>query len=238
MAFASNDPLAGLDPFDVFDAEAARLDRFFSTLDDEGWNRPSRCEGWSVRDVLGHLAGEELYNRACLDDDLEGLFAMLRREGVRGGFEEFNEWCVRRRRGLPVDEVLREWRDENGRTRERMRALGRDATLRTSAGPYPVGLQTFHYDSEYATHADDVGVPVSGAEAGERTGWRVRVALFVLSEQGSKAQVEPSAGGIRVSAEGHEATLPEADFVEATVGRPPAGHPLAPQIKAALRCLA
>ncbi|GLX01498.1 maleylpyruvate isomerase family mycothiol-dependent enzyme [Microtetraspora sp. NBRC 16547] len=235
---AISDPLQGLDPFDIFDAEAARLDRFFSTLDDEGWRRPSRCAGWSVRDVLGHLAGEELYNHACLDGDLDSLFATLAREGVGGGYNGFNEWCVQQRRDLPVADVLEEWRGKNAETRARMRALGRDASLTTSAGPYPVGLQTFHYDSEYATHGDDVGAPVSAEEAGARTLWRVRVGLFVLGEQGSGVQAEPSGDHVDVRADGATARLPYAEFVEATVGRLPADHPLDSGIAAALRCLA
>ncbi|WP_067141586.1 maleylpyruvate isomerase family mycothiol-dependent enzyme [Microtetraspora malaysiensis] len=234
----TTDPLRDLDPFDIFDAEAARLDRFFSSLDDEGWRRPSRCAGWSVRDVLGHLAGEELYNHACLDGDLDGLFAMLEREGVGGGYNGFNEWTVEQRRDRPVADVLAEWRGKNAETRERMRALGRDATLTTGAGPYPVGLQTFHYDSEYATHGDDVGAPVSDEEAGARTLWRVRFGLFVLDEQGSGARAELSDGHVDVRVGEAAARLPYAEFVDATVGRLPAGHPLDPEIVSALRCLA
>lgn len=238
MTSPTGDPLADLDPFDIFDTEAARLDRHFSRLDEEGWNRPSRCAGWSVRDVLAHLAGEELYNHACLDGDIEGFSAMLGREGVTGGFDGFNDWCVRRRRDVPVEEVLREWRRANGETRERMRALGRDAELQTLAGPYPVGLQAFHYDSEYATHADDVGASVSEDEAGERARWRAEVAAFVLVEQGAKAQVEMTAERVWVHVSGMSEQLPVAAFVEATVGRLPDGHPLDRRFRAALRCLA
>ena len=107
--------------------------------------------------MLGHLAGEELYNHACLNGDLETFRAMVRAAGITGGYDEFNQWCVRQRRGLPIGEVLAEWREANGETRHRMTALGRDAPLTTAAGPYPAGLQAFHYSSEYATHADDVG---------------------------------------------------------------------------------
>ena len=80
---------------------------------------------------------------------------------AREGFEEFNEWCVRTRQHVPASEVLAEWRAANTQTRHRMRQLGRAGTLQTSAGPYPAGLQALHYSSELATHADDVGVPVS-----------------------------------------------------------------------------
>ena len=226
-----------LDPFAIFDAEAARLDRFFGSLDESAWSAPSRCAGWSVRDVLGHLAGEELYNHACLDGDLTELFARLQVAGI-SGFNDFNEWCVRERRGVPVGEVLAEWRDADGETRGRMRELGRDGTLQTSAGPYPAGLQAFHYASEFATHADDVGVPVGDDEADDRTRWRVQVGLFALAESGAKAQVEKAAERIWVHADGEEHQLSYGDFVAATVGRLPDGHQIPAAIVRSLRCLA
>ncbi|WP_043616500.1 maleylpyruvate isomerase family mycothiol-dependent enzyme [Nonomuraea candida] len=233
----AEDLLKDFNPFDIFDAEAARLDRFFSGLDEAGWRRPSRCAGWSVRDVLAHLAGEELYNHACLDGTVQDLMAQVTAEGVRG-YEDFNEWCVRERRNLPVADVLAEWRAKNGETRERMRALGADATLDTMAGPYPVGLQAFHYDSEYATHADDVGAPVSEDEADGRTSWRVAVGRFVLAEQGAKVQVEQTAEQIWAAVDGVTASLSYPEFVAATVGRLPDSHELDPRIAGALRCLA
>ncbi len=237
MSDVSDAPLADLDPFDIFDAEAARLDDFFSSLGQDGWARPSRCKGWTVRDVLGHLAGEELYNHACLDGQVGELFEMHDREGV-SGYAEFNEWSVRQRRDLPVGEVLREWREKNGETRRRMRELGRHVMLETSTGPYPAGLQTFHYDSEYATHADDVGAPVADEEEDDRTLWRVRVGLFALGEQGTKARIEPTAEGLLVYGVGREAMLSRHEFVEATVGRLPDNHPIPAEIRTALRVLA
>jgi uncharacterized protein (TIGR03083 family) len=233
----AKDLLRDFDPFDIFDAEAARLDRFFAGLDESGWLRPSRCAGWSVRDVLAHLAGEELYNHACLDGTVQDLMSRLTVEGVTG-FNDFNEWCVRQRRGLPVEEVLEEWRTQNGETRRRMRELGPDALLDTMAGPYPNGQQAFHYDSEYATHADDVGAPVSDAEADDRTLWRVAVGRFVLAEQEAKVQVEQTAEYIWVAVDGTTATVSYPDFVAATVGRLPESHGVDPRVAAALRCLA
>lgn len=230
--------LKDLDPFDIFDTEAARLDRFFSGLGGQDWDQPSRCSGWSVRDVLAHLAGEELYNHACIRGDTAGFLSMLEDDGEGFGWEEFNQWCVRRRRDAPVNEVLSEWREQNRYTRQVMRSLGRDATLRTSVGPYPVGLQTFHYASEYATHADDVGAPVSNDELDDRMLWRVDFGLFALAESGSAAQVEKSAEQIWAYAHGKEELMSYADFVEATVGRLSPERQIAPPVAEALRCLA
>ncbi|GAA2416754.1 hypothetical protein GCM10010191_28980 [Actinomadura vinacea] len=229
--------LRGLDPFDILDAEAARLDAYFASLTGPDWDHASRCEGWSVRDVLAHLAGEELYNHACLDDDLEGMFAILEKEGI-DELSAFNDWCVQRRRGLPVGEVLAEWREKNGDTRRRMRDLGGTATIATMAGPYPVGAQTFHYASEYATHADDVNVPVEPGEEPNRTSWRAHVGIFVLDEQDAPVRVEEIAGGFRVELDGRSAELSSADFVDATTGRLGRDHTLDPELRSALVCLA
>jgi uncharacterized protein (TIGR03083 family) len=45
----------------LHDAENADLSSYLHTLDDADWDRPSLCEGWRVRDVVGHiLYGNEL----------------------------------------------------------------------------------------------------------------------------------------------------------------------------------
>ena len=230
--------LAGLNPFGIFDLEAARLDHFFSGLDEAAWDRPSRCPGWTVRDVLSHLAGEELYNHACLNGDLETFRAMVRAAGITGGYDEFNQWCVRQRRGLPTGEVLAEWREANGETRHRMTELGRDAPLTTAAGPYPAGLQAFHYSSEYATHADDVGAPAAAAERPGRTAWRVSFGRFALTEQDAPVKAWTSDDNIVVQLGSLETELSSEDFVDATVGRLAGTYPIEPALRDALRCLA
>ncbi len=230
--------LAGLNSFGIFDVEADRLDHFFAGLDAADWARQSRCADWSVQDVLAHLAGAELYNHACLNGDLDGFRGMLRAAGIAGGYQEFNEWCVWQRRGLPVAEVLAEWREANTETRQRLTDLGRDAPLLTAAGPYPAGLQAFHCGSDYATHADDVGAPVSPDEEPGRTAWRVSVAAFALDEHDSPVKVFTVQRQLVVHLGSETAELSPADFVAATVGRLPSGYPLAAVLRDALRCLA
>lgn len=238
-----SDELTGLEPFGIFDNEAERLARFFARLDGVGWARPSACAGWSVKDVLGHLAGEELYNHACLDHDVAGFAARILAAGIggHGDYGAFNEWCVRERRGVPAEAVLVEWLAANEQTRRRMRELGSaspDATLETSVGPYPVWLQAFHYCSEFATHADDVGAPVAPHEEPGRTRWRVRVGRFALREQESPVAVETAGEGLLVRLGEASAELSAADFVTATVDRLPPGFPIDPGLRSALSCLA
>jgi uncharacterized protein (TIGR03083 family) len=52
------------DPDDVLAPlvrQRRRLAELLATLDDQQWMTPSRCEGWSVRDVVAHLAGAEAF---------------------------------------------------------------------------------------------------------------------------------------------------------------------------------
>ncbi len=39
--------------------EAARLREFLSGLDAETWASDSTCEGWTIEDVVAHLAGSQ-----------------------------------------------------------------------------------------------------------------------------------------------------------------------------------
>lgn len=231
--------LAGLDPLDLLDAEAARLDGYLGSLSGDAWARPSECAGWSVRDVLAHLAGNERYHRACLD----GEVAAFRRELAEAGLDNrdaFNDREVRDRRGRPVAAVLAEWRDGNGHTRSLLRGRDPGGTVATLTGPYPVPLYAFHLASGLATHADDVHVPVAGADEPGRTHWRSRYGRFVLRERDAPVLVwesEPD-GRIHVELDGHVEQLAPGEFVAATVGRLDPGHPMDPLLRAAVRCLA
>lgn len=241
MYHATAGALADLDPFELYDGEARRLDEHFAGLTGADWDRPSRCAGWSVRDVLAHLAGEELYNHACLNDDLAGLNRLLTDAGV-DGLDGFNQWTVDERRDVPVETVLSEWRTANGRTRAELRARGADALLPTQAGPYPVGLQTLHYASELATHADDVGSRTPPADEPDRTDWRARFGAFALAEQERPVVVWEADNRWHVETSDRAgvaaAQLSPAEFVEATVDRLPDEHPLPAALRSALACLA
>jgi uncharacterized protein (TIGR03083 family) len=113
---ADEGDLRGLDPFDPLDREAERLDRFFAALDDSRWDDPSRCGGWTVRDVLAHLAATENYHHACLDDALSAFV----QDGLDAGASDldgFNAWGLRAYEGRDPATILDEWRAANARTR-------------------------------------------------------------------------------------------------------------------------
>ena len=226
--------LQPFNPFDLMDVESKRLVDFFSALDQQGWTKDTRCDGWRRREILSHLAAGETYNRACLEETVQQLFEEAGRNGATD-LNSFNAWTVRIRADRTAEEVLMEWRGANAHTREEMRKRGRDGTLATSVGPYPVGLQAFHLASEYATHADDMDVAIPESERLKRLAWRLAFSKVALREAEKPVEVENRDGKVLVRFEGDETLLSDADFVEAVAARL---KTISPKLQDALRALA
>lgn len=235
---ASNTPddseLRGLDPFDALDREASRLDAHFQGLDDLQWQRPSRCEGWTTREMLSHLLSVEIYAQACLDDDLARVMKMALEAGATD-VAGFNSMFIDNYADRPAIEVLDEWRSLDADCRSRMRERGRDGLLSTMVGPYPVGWQAFHFASELAIHADDIGVSIAPADEPERTKWRACYSRFELVESKRPVEVDVVDGRNVIRSGEANAELSDAELVEAVAGRLPAQHSLDPVIRDALR---
>ena len=47
----------------VLKDEAQRFISYLQTLSSQDWSHPSACQGWTVSDVLGHLAGQDFSPR-------------------------------------------------------------------------------------------------------------------------------------------------------------------------------
>jgi len=227
--------VADLDPFDLLDTEAERVARFFESGPD--WSLPTRCEGWNVHDLLAHVDGVEVYHTACLDDSLAALFEEAGKKGA-SDVDSFNGMFVEDGRSKSTDELLASWRTRNADVRKRLRERGRDGSLSSSVGPYPVGLMAFHIASEYATHADDMGVEIPAAERAARTAWRAKVSEFAVEETDKPVTFEARNGSHVVRVGNKEATLPDADFVEAVTARLPKDYAIDPEVRDGLRALA
>jgi uncharacterized protein (TIGR03083 family) len=216
----ADDMLQGMDPHDLMDAEADRLETHFSGLDPDGWGRPSRCEGWSVRDVLAHLMATEEYHQACLDGTVQALFAKY---GALGATDlaTANELGLRAFDDVPNHELVKQWAASNAETRRRFRERG-DGVIDSSVGDYPARLQAFHLTIELSTHGDDAYVVVPPDQAVARTAWRARVSRFVMAESKPDVSVDAADGEYRVAGpDGTSVEVDEAGFVEGVAGRIP-----------------
>jgi uncharacterized protein (TIGR03083 family) len=211
--------LRGLDPYDLMVTESDRLYRHLSGLPDAAWDEPSRCEGWSVRDVLAHLASTEDYKRACLDGSVQQFIDGLTARGATD-LATMNDIGIREFDGKSPGEVLEIWRDASTKNHAGFRV--RDGgDVDTSVGNYPARWQAFHLAFELATHADDVYVPQTAAEAPKRNAWQAQFGRFALKEAKPDITVGGGDGRTHVKAEGVDVEIDDDEFVQAIAARLP-----------------
>jgi uncharacterized protein (TIGR03084 family) len=117
---------------DLADQHAA-LDVVLAGLDDEGWSRPSACEGWSVADVVVHLTQSDDGAVASL----EGRFPEGGLEGTGPGPVDVDDWAERMvdgMRGTPPADVLQAWRSTTAALRSGLERCDPSARVRWVAG--------------------------------------------------------------------------------------------------------
>jgi uncharacterized protein (TIGR03083 family) len=209
--------LAELDPVDLMDQEAARIEAHLAGLSADELLRPSRCDGWTVRDVLAHLAATERYHHACLDGQVGALIQELVDRGATD-LDAFNALGIADVSNIADDELLRQWSRDDADTRRRFRERG-DGEVDSSVGPYSARWQAFHLAGELAIHADDIFVPVPDADQAARLDWRTRFSRFSLVESKPDLTVEAVAGRTRVAGGEQEIELEDDLFVAAVAGR-------------------
>jgi uncharacterized protein (TIGR03084 family) len=144
---------------DVFDALAAEQDAIEHMLSPLGheWDRDSTCPGWSVSDVVLHLAQTEEAVVAVLQDDAAEL--ANRAQGTNSVDAMMDKW-VRDERGAPSSEVLARWSDARRRAMEALRAADPQKPISWAAVPLkPRTLATTRL-SEHWIHALDIAEPL------------------------------------------------------------------------------
>jgi uncharacterized protein (TIGR03083 family) len=210
----NDDELRGLDPVDCMAREAARIETHLSGLPAAEWQRPSRCDGWTIRDVAAHLAA---YHHACLAGSVAAFMQELAERGAND-IAAFNELGIAAFADVANDELIARWSRDDAETRAGFRERG-DGEVDSSVGMYPARWQAFHLAGELATHADDMFVPVSDADLHERRDWRARFSRFALTEHRPALTVTGSEGRTRVVGDGVDVVLDDDVFIEAVAGR-------------------
>ncbi len=208
-----NFSLPEADPFTTLDDEISRLNAFLTSLSPTEWEASTLCEGWTVRDMVAHFDSDEEYNEACLDNTLETLAAGF------SSIEEFNQGQIQDRAHLSNKDVLIQWGARQARVRKRWKALGLDTKIATILGPYPLRAQIWHITSEYATHADDMGVKVAPDAQQQRLMWRFQLSVFAVAEKKDPPGLEHRGDRMIITLKHHHLSLSLEDFVAAVSAR-------------------
>jgi uncharacterized protein (TIGR03083 family) len=91
-------------------AERARLGRTIQYSPADAWEADSVCAGWRNRDVVAHLAAQEVAAAQLVAGEPAVEFDAFR---VANGGElwvsGFNEWAVRRREGAASRQLITDW---------------------------------------------------------------------------------------------------------------------------------
>jgi len=208
-----NFSLPEADPFAALDDEISRLNAFLTSLSPADWEASTRCEGWTIRDMVAHFDSDEAYNEACLDNTLEALAAGFT------SIDEFNQVQIQNRAHLSAGEVLEQWLTRHAKVRKKWAALDPGSKITTIVGPYPLRAQIWHIASEYATHADDMGVKVAPEAQQKRLAWRFQLSAFAVQEKKDPPALERSGDRMIITLKQHRLSLSLEDFVAAVSAR-------------------
>ncbi len=89
----------------------AELDGLLDTLDDSTWRAPTRCEGWTVADVVLHLAQtDELALASVRGEFADALGGRRDAAGPIATVDDGAAAMVEQERDLPPSEVAARWR--------------------------------------------------------------------------------------------------------------------------------
>ena len=104
----------------ALDEQRDELDGILASLDDEDWAAPTRCAGWSVADVVLHLA--QTSELAAVTGD-PSFGERLRRFMLNDArtVDEGAERAVVAERGANPAQLLRRWRDAEAAQRRHLR---------------------------------------------------------------------------------------------------------------------
>ncbi|HEV2361410.1 MAG TPA: maleylpyruvate isomerase N-terminal domain-containing protein [Acidimicrobiales bacterium] len=86
------------------------LDTLLASLAASDWDRPTRCEGWSVADVVLHLSQTDEMALASLTDSYAETFSRLTGGTLGRDIDEGAANMVDGHRGAPGAEVHAKWR--------------------------------------------------------------------------------------------------------------------------------
>jgi uncharacterized protein (TIGR03084 family) len=138
-------------------AQHAELAGLLSGLDEAGWQRPSRCEGWTVADVVTHLAQTDEMALASAEGRFaEGLVELARGLDPASSVDEGADLMVARDRGQPPSAIFERWQTGAAALRKAFEACDPSDRVTWVAGELSVRTLTTTRLAETWIHTGDV----------------------------------------------------------------------------------
>ena len=205
-----------------------RLESLLAGLDEDGWRAPSRCDGWTVQDVVAHLVGVNAFWEGSVVSGLAGSPTR-----VLGGFDPAAHppLMIEPMRAQSPHETLDQLVASDDGFLGAVAGLSHDgwsATSETPAGHVPVRLLAHHALWDAWVHERDIALPLGLAPAVEPD--EVRSSLRYAAAVGpaltiSRGRASACVLGVVASDPDVRFTLEVADAVVVRDGTPPADAP-------------
>ncbi len=142
-----------------------RFETMLTGLSSQQWSTPSRCDGWSVHDVVAHLVGVNSFWAMSVH---AGISATPTRVLANFDPAATPPLMVEPMRSLPSDELLAQFISTNTQFLDALADLDEQqwsATAESPAGHVSVRMLTYHALWDSWIHERDVALPL-GIEAG------------------------------------------------------------------------
>jgi uncharacterized protein (TIGR03084 family) len=153
--------------------QQAELSSFLAGLDDSGWQRPSRCDGWTVSDVVLHLAQTNELATASASGRMAEAIAELGGTGSRGSVDDGAGSLVARERGQPASAVRERWEASADVLCRRLEEADPHERLDWVAGRLSARTLVATRIAETWIHAGDAGVAFGWTPAATDRLWHV-----------------------------------------------------------------
>lgn len=176
-------------------AQHRELDDVLATLPADGWRRPSRCPGWTIADVVLHLAlTDELAAASAAGQLAEVAPEWMARTNT---VDEAAGAAVERARGATGAEVHERWRAAAGIVRERFAAADPGARMRWVVGDLAARTLATTRLSEAWLHTGDVLEPLGIEQPATDRLWHIaRLAWRTLPYAFARDGRAPLAGPV------------------------------------------
>jgi uncharacterized protein (TIGR03084 family) len=152
----------------------AELDSILDALGEPVWARPSRCAGWTVSDVVLHLAQTSELAAASAEGRLADGGAHLWQS--RASEDTVDDWAaaeVAAQRGDHPSEVLRRWRAAAEAERAAFTRCSPSDRLTWVAGKLSARTLATTRLAEYWIHTGDIAEPLGLAETADGRLWHI-----------------------------------------------------------------
>jgi len=110
-------------------AQQDELDGMLRDATDADWDTPTRCPGWTVGDVVLHLAQTDEFALASVEGRLADPVAPWTQSERAGTVDERAEALVAGQRGAPPQQVLERWRTGASAVRDAFNTVNPSARL-------------------------------------------------------------------------------------------------------------